>query len=160
MTGSPKSRTSNPVSPEPPGPCVQGTQEALGTRMICATKKLGETCTQAIHHFHWDHKAPCLPLKFCITTWYCFQYLLNITVVPRKNWSEWLCIFFGGERGDGGGGGGNYGLDEYGELGKGDQKEAFLSLVLFSLGLHVLYSFTNVRTFRSKPLVIWQSKLI
>ena len=35
------------------------------------------------------------------------------------------------------GGGGNYGLDEYGELGKGDQKEA--SLVLFSLGLHVLY---------------------
>ena len=38
-----------------------------------------------------------------------------------------------------GGGGGNYGLDEYGELGKGDQKEAFLSLVLFSLGLHVLY---------------------
>ena len=35
--------------------------------------------------------------------------------------------------------GGDYGLDEYGELGKGDQKEAFLSLVLFSLGLHVLY---------------------
>ena len=42
-------------------------------------------------------------------------------------------------RGGGGGWGGNYGLDEYGELGKGDQKEAFLSLVLFSLGLHVLY---------------------
>ena len=36
---------------------------------------------------------------------------------------------------EGGGGGGNYGLDEYGELGKGDKKEAFPSLVLFSLGL-------------------------
>ena len=33
------------------------------------------------------------------------------------------------------GGGGNYGLDEYGELGKGGKKEAFPSLVLFSLGL-------------------------
>ena len=39
----------------------------------------------------------------------------------------------------GGEGGGNYGLHEYGELGKEDQKEAFLSLVLFSLGLRVLY---------------------
>ena len=123
------------MSPEPPGPCAQGTQEALGTRMICATKKLGETCTQAIHHFHRDHKAPCLPPKFCITTWYCFQCLLNITVVPRKNGSEWLYIFFGGVRG----GEGNYGLHEYGELGKGDQKEVFLSLALFSLGLRVLY---------------------
>lgn len=37
------------------------------------------------------------------------------------------------------GGGGHYDLNEYGELGKGDQKEAFLSLVLFSLGLRVLY---------------------
>ena len=46
----------------------------------------------------------------------------------------WWCEGRGG-----GGGGGNYGLDEYGELGKGDQKEAFLSLVLFSRGLHVLY---------------------
>ena len=46
-----------------------------------------------IHHFHIDHNAPCLPSKILHN--YCFQYLLGITVVPRKIKDSGYAKFWG-----------------------------------------------------------------
>ena len=73
----------------------------------------GNEVSKAVHYFHIDHNAPCLPPspspKIFITG---FQFLLGITVVSREIQDTGYGFFFVG--GGGGGGGGvkkvHYGL--------------------------------------------------
>ena len=62
----------------------------------------GNEVSKAVHYFHIDHNAPCLPPspspKIFITG---FQFLLGITVVSREIQDTGYGFFFGG----GGGGG-------------------------------------------------------
>ena len=50
----------------------------------------------SIHHFHIDHNAPCLPPKILHN--YCLLISLEVrrTVVPRRNWKQWLWKIWGG----------------------------------------------------------------
>ena len=41
-----------------------------------------EDNVNAIHYFHIDHNAPCLPLRILHN--HCFQFLQGITIVPRE----------------------------------------------------------------------------
>ena len=53
----------------------------------------------SIHRFHIDHIAPCLPPKIWHN--YCLLISLEVgtTVVPRRNWKQWLCKLLGGKQG-------------------------------------------------------------
>ena len=78
--------------------------------------KMAEVSCAFIHRFHIDRNASCLPHKILHN--HLSLISLGMTVIPRRNWKQWLCTIFFCGRGGGGGGEGHkvhYGLCKNGE---------------------------------------------